>query len=152
MAQNFFPATFYAILQKILENILDKLTVEECLSELDIAQSKSVDMNFTKFKKYISRISSVTIDRSQIRICPEEDQLPTKFIQANIYILGLILKTIVNKSIASGTICQTYKEAVVSPIIIKAHLEQSLSNFRPVSTLSFILNIIEKVVFYQINA
>ena len=65
------------------------------MSELDIAQSKSVDINFTKFKKYISRISSIKIDRRQISIYREGDQLPTKLIKANIYILGLILKTIV---------------------------------------------------------
>ena len=116
------------------------------MSEPDIAQSQSVDMNLTKFitvsitdiKRYISQAPN--------KYCLEVDPPPAELFKANIDIPGPILKTIVNKSITSSTVHQAYKEAVASPIIKKTNLEPSLSNFWPVSNLPFISKIIEKVV------
>ena len=44
-----------------------------------------------------------------------------------------------------------YKQAIVTPIIKKSNLEPTFSNFRPVSNLPFISEIIERVISDQIN-
>ena len=84
--------------------------------------------------------------------CPLVDPLPTELVKTNVDILGPIFTTIINRSLASGSVPQAYKEAVVSPIIKKSTQEPTFSNFRPVSNLPFLSKIVEKVVCDQINA
>jgi len=52
-----------------------------------------------------------------------------------------------NKSQASGCFPQDFKNAVVTPRLKKDSLDTSqMKNYRPVSNLSFISNLLERVV------
>ena len=57
------------------------------------------------------------------------------------------ITTIINLSLESGTFPLSFKEAHVTPLLKKSNLPvNNLKNYRPVSNLSFISKIIEKVV------
>jgi len=57
------------------------------------------------------------------------------------------ITNIVNLSIISGQFHPTFKESIISPVLQKPTLDkEELSNYRPISNLSLISKIIERVV------
>ena len=58
---------------------------------------------------------------------------------------------LVNRSLDTGDFCEDWKEALVKPLIKKKSLGPQNSNYRPVSNLSFISKILEKVTLDQFN-
>ena len=60
---------------------------------------------------------------------------------------------IINISMKTSTFPQNFKQAHVRPILKKTYLPQNeLNNYRPVSNLSFISKILEKVVANRLQA
>ena len=57
----------------------------------------------------------------------------------------------VNVLLESGIFASKWKTAIVHPLLKKAGLDLRLSNFRPVSNLSFISKLVEKVALTQFN-
>ena len=78
-----------------------------------------------------------------IKSCPL-DPLPAAVFQ-DIYMSMIpLLTTIVNVSLASATVPASMKEAMINPILMKAHLDKEiLNNYRPVSNLPSISKLIE---------
>ena len=79
------------------------------------------------------------------------DFIPTSKLQE---LLGGYLPAIthlVNSSLDQGAFCEEWKEALVKPLIKKKLLGTQNNNYRPVSNLSFISKIIEKVTLEQFN-
>ena len=75
------------------------------------------------------------------------DPIPTFLLKDCINELVPIITSIINSSIASGRVPQAFKTAVVTPLLKKSTLDPDiLSNYRPVSNLSFISKILEKVI------
>ena len=65
--------------------------------------------------------------------------------------LSIYLSTIFKNSLNYGTVPTDFKHALISPIIKKNNLDKnSLCNYRPISQLSTISKILEKVVFKQL--
>ena len=59
---------------------------------------------------------------------------------------------IINSSIGESTFPDAFKSAIITPILKKQSLDQNdLANYRPISNLSFISKVLEKVVLSQIN-
>lgn len=80
------------------------------------------------------------------------DMVPPWFLKENIEVIGPSILQIVNKSLNTGTFPRMLKQALVQPILKKPNLDQTdLTNFRPVSHLSFMSKILEKVVFNQLH-
>ena len=80
------------------------------------------------------------------------DPLPTTLLK--VYIDSLIepITEIINYSLHTGVVPACFKHALVTPLLKKPTLNPDiLSNFRPVSNLSFISKILEKVVYRQMN-
>jgi len=79
------------------------------------------------------------------------DPTPTPLL---IEFLDQLLPTIthiINKSILSGTFPDSLKTAVIKPLLKKSNLDQNiLNNYRPVSNLSFLSKILEKVILKQL--
>ena len=90
--------------------------------------------------------------RAPTKYCPQVDAIPTNLIKENMDILAPTIALIVNKSLETGCMPAIYKEAIVTPLIKKQNLDPEFSNYRPVSNLSFISKLIERVVSEQINA
>ena len=71
---------------------------------------------------------------------------PNKYYQM---LLGVITK-IVNISLTTGAFSQSWKTAVICPLLKKAGLELILRNYRPVSNLCFLSKVVEKCMLKQL--
>ena len=80
------------------------------------------------------------------------DPIPTNILKALLDILIKPITTIINLSLESGTFPLLFKEAHVTPLLQKSNLSVNKKNYRPVSNLSFISKIIEKVVSNRLQA
>lgn len=81
------------------------------------------------------------------------DPVPTKLLVDHLLpeLLPVITK-IVNSSLAAGYLPDSLKMALVKPLLKKMSLDPNiLKNFRPVSNLSFLSKIIEKIVAKRLN-
>ena len=75
------------------------------------------------------------------------DPIPTVLLHDILPTLAPIITQIVNTCLTSGTFPSDLKSAIVQPILKKAGLNREvLKNFRPVSNLSFLSKVIEKVI------
>ena len=80
------------------------------------------------------------------------DILPMCLLKENIHTLAQSITTIINASLSTGTFPSKLREAVVSPLLKKPTLDKEvLKNYRPVSNISYISKIMEKVVCNQIK-
>ena len=83
---------------------------------------------------------------------PDIDVIPTTLLKANIGTLAPVLTRIVKMSIESSTVPKVMKHAVVTPLLKKTGLDpDSLSNYRPISNLSFISKLLERIIASQIR-
>ena len=81
------------------------------------------------------------------------DPIPTNILKALLDILIKPITTIINLSLESGTFPLSFKEAHVTPLLKKSNFPvNNLKNYRPVSNLSFISKIFEKVVSNRLQA
>ena len=91
-----------------------------------------------------------TILSSKPTTCPL-DPIPTPLLISNLDILLPIITNFINDSLVSGIFPDIFKTAVVRPLLKKSNLDRNnLKNYRPVSNLSFLSKIIEKLVLQQI--
>ena len=75
------------------------------------------------------------------------DPVPSYIIVALRYDLADLLCNIVNMSLSTGVIPVSEKRAVITPLLKKPGLDKEvLSNYRPVSSLSFLSKLIERLV------
>ena len=81
----------------------------------------------------------------------ELDAIPTRILKQVLNIVIEPITRIVNVSLEKGIFASKWKTAIVHPILKKAGLDLILSNFRPVSNLSFISKVVEKLVLAQFN-
>ena len=79
------------------------------------------------------------------------DQVPTEKLQEILEGCLPAITHIVNRSLDQGEFCDKWKEALVKPLIKKKELGTQNSNYRPVSNLSFISKIVEKITLDQFN-
>ena len=75
------------------------------------------------------------------------DPIPTSITKLCLDDLVSLITFIVNASLSTGIVPPQIKQAIVTPLLKKPGLDtNAMKNFRPVSNLSFISNILEKVV------
>ena len=75
------------------------------------------------------------------------DPIPTSLLKQCVHILAPVITTIVNLSLRNGTFPSDFKRAVVTPLLKKPSLDkESLSNYRPISNLSFLSKLTERIV------
>ena len=86
------------------------------------------------------------ITKSSAATC-QSDPIPTSLIKECSDELIPVITEIVNASITNSEVPVSMKNAFVRPLLKKANLDPNiLKNFRPVSNLSYLSKIIEKVV------
>ena len=75
------------------------------------------------------------------------DPIPTSLLHDLLPVLAPLIADLVNSSLATGVFPPELKSAIIKPLLKKPGLDiDVLKNFRPVSNLSFISKVIEKVV------
>ena len=80
------------------------------------------------------------------------DVIPPRLFKEVLATIGPSVLEIVNSSLSSDTAPGDFKHAAVRPLLKKTGLDPSLcSNFRPISNLSYISKILEKVGYNQLS-
>ncbi|GFS07086.1 reverse transcriptase-like protein [Elysia marginata] len=79
------------------------------------------------------------------------DPIPTSLMFQCLETLAPFIADVINQSLATGTVPDCYKHAIVKPMLKKPGLdENALKNFRPISNLKFLSKILEKLVLKQL--
>ena len=80
------------------------------------------------------------------------DPIPTFLLQECIDVILSYLTAMVNTSLRCGCLPASQKMAIVTPLLKKAALEpHELKNYRPVSNLSFVSKLVERVAVKQLS-
>ena len=115
----------------------------------------------TFFKKYtgttLSSFAPVTEEyvRKIISKCKKKSFSELEPLSANLFyecldVLLPYITKIYNDSLASGTFPSHFKNSLVIPLLKKPSLDcNNLENYRPVSNLSFISKVLERIVYSQ---
>ena len=84
--------------------------------------------------------------------CCELDPAPTFLVKACLDILLPFITLMCNASIQEGTLPASQKEAIVIPALKKFGLDtDDMKNYRPISNLSFMSKVVEKLIFEQLS-
>ena len=78
------------------------------------------------------------------------DPIPTQLIKSSLHVLAPTLKKLINTSLSTGHFQSAWKRAIIRPKLKKPNLDPILSNYRPLSNLSFLSKLTEKAVSAQI--
>ena len=107
----------------------------------------------------ISQWATVTVDevqkliRSALNKTCQLDPAPSWLVKDMCDLLSPFVTSLFNKSLDTGCFPTEFKQAVVRPLLQKNGLDDNeLKNFRPVSNLSFISKLLEKIVQTRIQA
>ena len=108
--------------------------------------------NFTSFEHVSeSDVKAIILD-SPRKHC-ELDPLPSSLLLSCIDEIIPVVTTIINQSLDDGIVPESFKNALVKPLLKKPSLDQeNFKNYRPVSNLPFLSKILEKVVLKQLLA
>ena len=79
------------------------------------------------------------------------DPIPTNLLKECSDGLISVISSIVNQSLSCGTFPEIFKHAIVTPLLKKQDLELEFKNYRPVSNLSFLSKITERIVAAQLH-
>ena len=75
----------------------------------------------------------------------ESDAIPTPVLKGILPVLITPLTTLINLALEEGIFAETWKVAIICPLIQKLGLELVNSNYRPVSNLPFLSKVIDEV-------
>ena len=102
--------------------------------------------SFLQFRPTDSDEITKLVLQSPTKQC-ELDPIPTSILKQTISVLAPVISRIINLSLSSGSVPLSFQQSVVSPLLKKPNLDKnSLSNYRPISNLSFLSKLTERVV------
>ena len=93
---------------------------------------------------------SVIVKKYPTKIC-EADPILTTLLKDTLPNILPLLREIVNKSLQTVSFEEDLKIALVRPLLKKTNLDLVEKNYRPVSNLYYISNLIERAVNIQLN-
>ena len=80
------------------------------------------------------------------------DPIPTTLLKKCVHCLSPSITNIVNLSLSNGIFPDVMKQAVITPLLKKPTLDkENLSNYRPISNLSFLSKLLERVVLNRLS-
>ena len=110
-----------------------------------------MNCKMTEFSPVSSKELETIIKKSNNKYC-SLDPIPTWLLKECLPSLLSWITNIVNQSLSS-VMPTAYKEAILTPILKKTNLDtEQLKNYRPISNLSYVSKLIEKVVAKQITS
>ena len=139
---------------------IDKITaIRTSLPDLHVPTSAPVSSTDAPGQSTLNRFEPASEEeiRRLIMASPKKscelDPIPTALVKSCLDVLLLPITTLVNKSLAEGSFPSVFKNAHVTPLLKKSSLSKDdMKNYRPVSNLSFVSKIIEKVVANRIHS
>ena len=141
-------STYFNDKIRLIQTDIDKAT-DSNIDPLadDVPCDKSI---LNAFKLVTSDEVYKTIMKSKKKTCPL-DPIPTSLLIDCIEELLPLITNIINRSLSSGTFPNIFKHAIVTPLLKKSTLDPNvLKNYRPISNLSFLSKIIEKIILSQL--
>ena len=130
----------------------DKITkIRDSLDHFDSYMPPSTSVStFNGFTAADPSVILKLITTSKPATC-QSDPLPTKIIKQHPEIFTNVITKLVNASLATSTFALPSKNAIISPLLKKPKLDRNLlTNYRPISNLSFVSKITEKAVLHQL--
>ena len=122
---------------------------------MSLMSCRLTDQNVVSSLSSLHPITEVELKAKIVKSKPTScslDHLPTSLLKFLDDLL-LTLTNIINSSLLSGTFPSTFTTAVVKPLLKKASLDSNnLKNFHPVSNLSSVSKITQKIVLQQLLA
>ncbi|MCP4509242.1 MAG: reverse transcriptase family protein [Fuerstiella sp.] len=138
---------FAAYYTKTIDDI--RLKTAGLLSPQVSSRSTSSLVDFEPFTDAEVRRIVMT---SPIKSC-SLDPVPTFLLREFIDLLLPYVTSMVNASLAEGRLPLSQRHAIVTPLLKKAGLDAAdMSNYRPVSNLTFMSKVIERAVATRLNA
>ena len=144
--------------QKISNYFVEKIDIissdlEEAASQLPSSAREEAEPSGTSlhvFQPVNEESLRKIIVRSKKTSC-YLDPIPTKFLLKFLDIVLPIILLIINKSLESGYVPESFKKAIVKPLLKKTNLDPLVcKNYRPVSNLSYLSKLLERVVAEQL--
>ena len=107
--------------------------------------------SFNLFEPATEAEITTLIQASQNKQC-DLDPIPTSLLKDCAALLVPTITKIINLSLSTGTFPMLFKNSVVKPLLKKPSLDKELlSNYRPISNLSFLSKLSERVVLSRLN-
>ena len=153
------PATLASNINTFFIDKIDKIRTEFPLLEVDLPPFSLVDMDSIMpiCTASLDYFDIVTVEElTKIISCMNKttcksDPFQTKLLFSHLPSIISIILHIINLCLTSGIFPQSCKSSIVLPLIKKTGLDQEiLKNYRPVSNLSFLSKVIEKVILVRI--
>ena len=140
LAENFVDF-FMEKIKKICDSLHDYDVYKPCFSESN---------KFSEFVPLSEQEEAAIIGKMASKSC-EINPIPTTLLKKVLPSVIGPITAIVNCSITQGIFAQHLKMAIIRPLLKKAGLAPILSNFCPVSNLSFLSKVVECAVLKQFN-
>ena len=103
-----------------------------------------------RFAPLTEKEITVIIKQMKTKSC-ELDDLPTDILKHILPTVISLITKIINMSLESGEFSESWKVAVVRPLLKKLGLALIMPNYRPVSNLSFISKVVERAMLLQLS-
>jgi hypothetical protein len=132
------------------------------INKIDQIRNNTADAGNVLFSSYSGPVFSqfANVPTSDIRklisTAPSKqcilDPAPTSLVKECADLLAPYITMLVNRSLSEGYLPSSQKVAVIRPLLKKCGLDNTqVSNYRPVSNLSFLSKILERAVDAQLN-
>ena len=147
---NAFATFFSEKVIKIRNTIEDKLS-GIFNNQLQVCSACHCVTKFSSFRKISLSDLSKVFNVMNGKFC-SLDPMPTWLLSSCYTEISTVILDIINQSICNGVVPTDFKNATVRPIVknFKGNADD-LSNYRPVSNISFLSKLVEKVVLWQID-
>ena len=141
------------LLNSFSHHFKDKIAIIRCdidshATQPTLCSSEAITTSqLSTFQQVTTNEITDLVVKSASKSCRLDPGIPTGLVKDNISILAPAIADIVNLSITTGVFPSAFKKALLSPFLKKTSLDQNeLNSYRPVSKLSFVSKIAEKVV------
>ena len=141
---NDFSEFFLNKIQTIRDNLSQYPKYEPPTREIEVLDRLSV------FREVSSAEVKRKILSMKTKSC-ELDILKTSFLKEYLHVFLHSIKEIINKSLLEGHFHDSWKTAIIRPLIKNPKKDAELSNFRPVSNLSFLSKVVEGIAIDQLQ-
>ena len=115
-----------------------------------IESHQTTDVKFEEFLLIEEDTIKTIVWSAPSKSC-ELDPLPISLLKEHLDVIAPALRYLVNNSMKSGIMLTNLKEALPQPLLKKTGLVLIPKNFRPVSNLTYLSKLIERVVCAQIS-
>ena len=112
--------------------------------------NQNTDVKFEEFLLIEEDAIKTIVRLAPSKSC-ELDPLPISLLKEHLDVIAPALRDLVNNSMKSGIMSTNLKEALLRPLLKKMGLVLIPKNFRPVSNLTYLSKLIERVICAQIS-